>query len=113
MPLGSAKRVSTCAPRKVGSDDVRVAPKASPSGPGAPRGTTLGSVKPFCQTWGQRTAANGVTATGPNRYFAPASRRPLSRLLPKLPVAASVGPTPTIVREVVLRNVLKLSAPAR
>jgi hypothetical protein len=34
-------------------------------------------------------------------------------LLPKLPVAVSVGPTPAMVRDVVLRNVLKLSVPAR
>jgi hypothetical protein len=33
-------------------------------------------------------------------------------LLPKLPVAVSVGPMPAMLRVSLLRNVLKLSVPA-
>ena len=83
-----------------------------PSGPAAPAGTGFVSVKPFCQSSANCTAANGVTAKRPNTCFAPTSTRPLKRLLPKLPVAVSVGPMPAMLRVSLLRNVPKLSAPA-
>jgi hypothetical protein len=47
-----------------------------------------------------------------NVRFEPTSTRPLRRLLPKLPVAVSVGPMPTMLRVSLLRNVLKASVPA-
>jgi hypothetical protein len=86
-------------------------PKLSPSG-SAPTGAGLDSVKPFCQSCETCTAANGVTENQPQACFHPASMRVLRRLLPKLPLAVSVGPMPTMLRDSLLRNVEKLSAPA-
>jgi hypothetical protein len=48
----------------------------------------------------------------PKACFQPISTRPLRRLLPKLPLAVSVGPIPTMLRVSLLRNVEKLSAVA-
>src|SRR5262249_57426043 len=100
-----------CAPTNVGSDVTLTEFSVSPSTP-APGGGVFVSVKPSCQSWETWAATNGVTANQPNVCLAPTSSRPLARLLPKLPVANSVGPTPAIVRLVSLRNVLKLIAPA-
>ena len=78
----------------------------------APAGTGFVSVKAFCQSCETCRATKGVTENQLNDCFQPASTRPLSRLLPKLPLAVSVGPMPTMLRVSLLRNVEKLSAPA-
>jgi len=69
-------------------------------------------MKSFCQSCETCTAANGVTENQRQACFHPASKRPLKRLLPKLPFAVSAGPMPTMLRVSLLRNVLKLSVPA-
>src|ERR671936_1435522 len=112
MPLRNTKRVSNCAPRNVGSEVTLREPKLKPRGSKAPAGTGLDSVKPFCHSCETCTAANGVTANQPQACFHPASMRPLRRLLPKLPLAVSVGPMPTMLRVSLLRKVEKLSAAA-
>src|SRR5262249_487912 len=112
IPLLKANRVSNCAPKNVGSEDTLIEPKLRPSGPAAPAGTGFVSVKPFCPRSPNCTATNGVTANQLNACFAPTSKPPPKRLLPKLPVAVSVGPMPTTLRVSLLRNVLKLSVPA-
>src|ERR671934_275437 len=83
MLLRKTKRVSNCAPRKVGNEVTLREPKARPSG-SAPAGTGLDSVNPFCHSCETCTAANGVTANQPQACFHPASMRPLRRLLPML-----------------------------
>src|ERR671931_571270 len=104
--------MASLAPASMRAASLEAPGPSTGNGSAALAGTGLDSVKPFCHSCDTCTAAKGVTENQPQACFHPTSMRPLRRLLPKLPLAVSVGPMPTMLRVSLLRKVEKLSAAA-